>query len=338
MKPFRIFTNQALRERTDGNDFDLRNIRGIYDEQFKNWVPITIYSLANTHSSKILNQMFLDEALYQSLYMTESYGPLPMMLVLDDVGHNLRLNNLVAMIESGKSKKMSALLLCNSLSLVENTYSREELERIVVNTPYKIIKAPDNQQLSRQLDKLATFATKSVQIPRTKKHKIKGIKIFADANYFHRLALEFKLQKNTKISTKDYQLVLAEGYYNRPILANGVYFAEDERFRSLAVLDAEYTLSDDILKDEDKNIRKTPKITAVFDQVDLGIDDLVELDQYMNMVFEEVLPEISNANSAKEEVKSLQEKQSKEIEGEDDWWMDEEAFQAEQKTSKNPFK
>ena len=131
---------------------------------------------------------------------------------------------------------------------------------------------------------------------------------------------------------------MAEGYYNRPILANGVYFAEDERFRSLAVLDAEYTLSDDVLKDEDKDIRKTPKITAVFDQVDLGIDDLVELDQYMNMVFEEVLPEINTANSVKEEVKSFQEKQSKEIEGEDDWWMDEEAFQTEQKASKNPFK
>ena len=77
IRPFGIFTNQAIRERTNGNDFNLDNVRGVYCEDRRKWVPITLYSLANTHSSKIMNQMFIDEALYRNLHMKENKGPLP---------------------------------------------------------------------------------------------------------------------------------------------------------------------------------------------------------------------------------------------------------------------
>ncbi len=107
MKPFKIFTNQALRERTNGNDLNINDIRGIYDEKLKKWRPVTIYSLANNYNSKILNQMFLDEVLYRNLnYKGEkNQGALPLILVLDDVGHNLKLKNLTNLLEKGRSKK-----------------------------------------------------------------------------------------------------------------------------------------------------------------------------------------------------------------------------------------
>lgn len=346
IKPFRIFTNQAIRERTNGNDFNLEYIRGIYDEEIKNWRPVTVYSLANTHASKILNQMFLDEALYRNLHLKDNKGPLPVMLVLDDVGHNLRLKNLTGLLEAGRSKKMSALLLCNSLSLVENTYSREELECLVVNTAYKIIKAPDNQRLSRQLDKLASFATKSVQIPKDeRKRRFGGKKYFADANYFHQLAMDFNVRKNIKIDTKDHQIVLAEGYYNRPILAENIFFAEDERFKNLAVLDAEYALSAAQAASKSDFDMATPKLAEVFNQKDLGVDDLVELDQYMNVVFEEVILAIGEDKKV-EEVKAtdISEKWKKSDPTETDrqqnskdWWLEEDAFKVDEKVKENPF-
>ncbi len=341
IKPFKIFTNQAIRERTNGNDFYLDNIRGVYDENLGVWRPVTIYSMANTYASKILNQMFLDEALYQNLNLKENIGPLPVMLVLDDVGHNLRLKNLMELLQSGRSKKMSALLLCNSLALVENTYSKQELENVVVNTAYKIIKASDNQKLSRQLDKLAAFATRSVQIPKDKrKRKRDKRKYFADANYFHQLALDFKLRKNIKIDTKDHQIVLAEGYYHRPILADNVFFAEDDRFKKLAVMNADYTLAEDILDKKNKKYMETPKVTEIFNNKDLGLDDLVELEQYLNVVFEEFSDEVSSISEKKEEtvkdiaVEKTDNATDKEVE---DWWLSENAFNFELKTKTNPF-
>lgn len=346
IKPFRIFTNQAIRERTNGNDFNLDNIRGIYDEAGKNWRPVTIYSLANTHASKILNQMFLDEALYRNLHLTDNRGPLPVILVLDDVGHNLRLKNLTDLLEVGKNKKMSALLLCNSLSLVENTYSKEELECLVVNTAYKIIKAPDNQRLSRQLDKLATFATRSVQIPKIKKkRRFGGKKYFANASYFHQLAMDFNLKKNVKIDTKDHQIVLAEGYYNRPILADNIFFAEDERFKKLAVLDAEYALSAEKLSAKNDFDLATPKLAEVFNQKDLGVDDLVELDQYMHVVFEEIKLEMGDekkveevrAKDISEKWKRSEKQHSEETREGGDWWLEEDAFKVDEKVKENPF-
>ena len=337
MRPFKIFTNQALRERTNGNDLNIDDIRGIYDEKLKKWRAVTIYSLANNYNSKILNQMFLDEVLYRNLnYKSKkNQGALPLIFVLDDVGHNLRLKNLTSLLEKGRSKKMSALLLCNSMNLVENTYSKKELESVVVNTAYKIVKAPDNIKLSRQLDKLATFATKSVQIPKVKGKKRKmRIKHFADASYFHRLALDFKVSKRVKVDTRSHQIVLAEGYYHCPILAENVFFAEDEKFRRWAVLDAEYTLSASVLAEKDTKELDTPKISNIFDSKDLGVDDLVQLDQYMSMVFDEA------ENEKKEKKEKLQQAEQEKaiIEDDDkDWWLDEDAFGIEKNDEKNLF-
>lgn len=339
MRPFKIFTNQALRERTNGNDLNINDIRGVYDEETKKWRPVTIYSLANNYNSKILNQMFLDEVLYRNMYQRASsgQGALPLMLVLDDVGHNLKLKNLKALLEKGKSKKISALLLCNSMNLVENTYSKEELESVVVNTSYKIVKAPDNQKLSRQLDKLATFATKSVQIPKAKKRKRKmRKKYFADASYFHRLALDFRLSKRTKIDTRSHQIVLAEGFYHRPILAENVFFAEDDRFKSWAVLDAEYNLPEEVVKEKSKFELRTPKISEIFDNKDLGVDDVVQLDQYMSMVFDEVDEE---KKKKQENWHNRKNEGPSKIQNQDgDWWLDEDAFDVVKEYDKpNPF-
>ncbi len=338
MKPFKIFTNQALRERTNGNDLNIDDIRGIYDEATKKWRPITIYSLANNYNSKILNQMFLDEVLYRNIYQPakSGQGALPLVLVLDDVGHNLKLKNLMALLEKGKSKKISALLLCNSMNLVENTYSKKELECVVMNTAYKIVKAPDNQKLSRQLDKLATFATKSVQIPKVKNKKRKlRKKHFADASYFHRLALDFKLSKRIKIDTRSHQIVLAEGFYHRPILAENVFFAEDEKFSRWAVLDADYTLPDDVMERKNEFDLRTPKISEIFDNKDLGMDDIVQLDQYMSMVFDEVETEKKKKREELEK-KVVPETEIKD-EAVDDWWLEEDAFGVEKNDKKNPF-
>ncbi len=337
IKPFKIFTNQALRERTNGNDFNLDDVRGIYDEEKKAWVPVTVYSLANNHASKILNQMFIDETLNRNLNRDDGKGIFPLMFVLDDVGHNLRLKNLADLLQSGKNKKMSALLLCNSLNLVEKTYSKEELEFIVMNTSCKIIKAPNNKKLARQLDKLAVFATKSVQIPKIRKrYRLGRKKYFADAALFHRLALDFSSVKNVEIDTKKHQVVLVEGYYHRPILADQILFFEDDVFRKKAVFDVSYMLPDSCLTERNLADAETPKIGEIFNSK-LGVNDLLELDNYMQILFEKADFEIDekkkHRNEEQAEVSAKAENQQKP--SSEDWWMEEDAFDI--KKEENPF-
>lgn len=335
IKPFKIFTNQALRERTNGNDFNLDDIRGVYDEDKKQWMPVTVYSLANNYASKILNQMFLDEALYRNLNMKSANGVFPMIFVLDDVGHNLRLKNLHDLLVNGKSKKMSALLLCNSLSLVEKTYSKEELEFIIMNTSCKIVKAPNNKKLSRQLDKLAVFATKSVQIPQIRKrYRLRGKKCFADASFFHQLATDFNLKKNIEIDTRKHQVVLVEGYYHRPILAEQVLFHDHDVFRKRALFDAVYALKDD--ETGNKIDLETPKMSELFDNADLGVDDLFEFDRYFDDVFEKDGAEAEEKeNFDKFQPVAIKAEEVFAKNDEVDWWLEEDAFDV--RKNENPF-
>lgn len=241
VKPFIIFTEPSVRERTNGNDIDFCNLRGTYNEETQKWRPMTIYSFANTSVSKIINSIFVDEVLHHSL-QDRNGGALPLLVVLDDVGHNIRLKNLINILEKGETKKISSLLLCNSLSLVSNTYGRDKLESIIMNTDYKVIKAQDNRRLSQQMDKLASFSTRSVEIPRTRVKRFGRVKPYADANYFHRLAQDFKMCNNMEINARDKEVVLARGFYNRPILADSVFFEKDERFEKLSAYPANYTL------------------------------------------------------------------------------------------------
>jgi len=257
VKSMMLFTDEAIRERTNGNDIDFACLRGSYDEE-QNWRPMTVYAIGKTANAKIINQIFIDEMLHYLMYGGKVESDKPVMLILDDVGHNMRLNCLTEVLEKGRSKGISSLLLCNSLSLVANTYSRDELEMMVMYTDYKIIKAADNRHLSQQMDKLASFAARSVELP--KGYKNSKRKIVADANYFHRLAKDFKLCNEIKLNSKDYQIVLVRGFYNYPIMADSVYFAEAEEYAKYAAYPVNYGLSLQKVLQKDETELITPSI------------------------------------------------------------------------------
>lgn len=306
IKPFIIFMDDSIRERTNGNDIDFTTIRGCYDEAEGNWRPMTIYSLANTAHSKIINQIFIDEILYYVMHDDNSQDNMPLMLVLDDVGHNARLHNLADVLENGPNKQISTLLLCNSLSLVANTYSRDELEAMIMHTDYKIIKAADNRHLSQQMDKLASFSTRSVEIPRRRKRRKR--KPYADANYFHKLARDFKLCDDVKINTREYQVILMRGFYNRPIIADNIFFAKDEKFSKLSEYPANYALSLQKVIQKQEGDLLTPSVSY-----------LLGNKRDKSTIYNKIKKEEKSANSDK-----------------GDWWLNEGAFNHDE-TAGNPF-
>lgn len=304
-----IFMSQPARERTNGNSLSLENIRGFGNPQTGSWSPTTVYCVVNSNPSKILTQMFLDEVVNYHSGQENHGGPLPIIMVLDDVWAKLRLGEFKKIFQFGENKRISTVALCSSLDRFEMTYGREMLETLVCHTPVKIVKAADAEGLARQLDKMSVFATRSVQIPKVEKGKRPGKrKYFADSNYFHRLAVYFRLKKNVKINTADQQIVLLEGYYNRPILADAICFATDDCFKELAALDAVYTV------EKDTKYVLTPKAKTDKDS---------EQDYFLK--------------EKNEKSDTLEEEQIKSGNSRDDWWLEEDAFGYSRKTKENPF-
>ena len=152
------------------------------------------------------------------------------------------------------------------------------------------------------------------------------------------MSQDFRLRKNVKVDTKHHQVVLVEGYYNRPILADSIFFAEDEKLKARAVLNADYMLSKEYVDQKGVFNLNTPRLSEVFNRKDLGVEDLVELDQYMNVVFDEVSIEMEKkSNSNASESEDYVEEKSKNDNEDKDWWLDEDAFKVNEKTKSNPF-
>ena len=347
LKPLKVFLNQGLRERTCGNDLLMRELRGAKNPQTKKWEPITVYSAANTKTSKFVGRMFVEMLLNYSVFGTYGKGALPMLMVFDDAGQMLKIRGLAEVIAKGPSVKVSFLFLCNSLNAMERTYGRDTLESMVANTSYKIIMADNSSKMSRQLDKLAIFASKSVQIPLDKRRIFKSKTHFTDANYFHRLAKELQVKKSFKVETRGYQLLLVEGYYHWPILTSHVHFLRDEKFKNKAMIEAAYFLSPSVAARRNVQDIKVPRIEEVLYDVDMGIDDEVELNQYMNVVYDEAKSKLPQEQDFDEVMLSeISAKWSKISDNpqvlkeasENSWWMNENSFEEEQNpASQNPF-
>lgn len=351
LKPLMIFRNAVIRERTSGRDFNMSMLRGIRNPETKKTEPVTVYSTANTKSTKFVSRMFVEIALRQCPSVGKGKNGCPLLVVMDDVGQMLKIRSLISSLSKTKSKNMSFLLLCNSLYNFENVYGKEMLEDLVASTNYKIVMAENNQKLSKQLNKLAVFGTKSVQIPvHQQMQLLKSNKVYTNSVYYHRLAQDLQSSRNLKIETKGYQVVLVEGYYNRPILAKNVHYLKDAEFREKSLINANYFLDEDLVMMRNPQDEVVPALDDVFYDVNTGADDETELSQYMNIAYDEAIDKVQDATdkttvlvedisnkwkkSGRNQVKNVSDG---DFNNSDDWWMSEEAFDEPVATLDNPF-
>lgn len=353
LKPLKIFRNPMVRERTSGNDFCLGELRGVKNYVSKSWEPVTIYCTANTKSTKFISRLFMEILLKRSLSNYKFKGPFPVLAVLEDVGQMLEVKTLREAVAKGPRHRLSVLMLCNSLTHMEMVYGRETLEELVANTNYKIVMGEDNRKLSRQLDKLAVFASKSVQIPADNSRKwVRVKKGHADSNYFHRIARKLLARRNLSIATRGWQVLLAEGYYHRPILTKSLHFLNDEKFKEKALMETTYLLDNDILNQRNRQDDTVPSGSDFLYNDIAGIDDEAELDLYMSSIYAQVLDkvketpdrksvlveDITNRWAKAETNAATRQNLNQPTETEGDWWLKENAFSDKEMAAEiNPF-
>lgn len=335
LKPLKVFRNPIIREKTSGNDFGVAKLRGWRNPETQCWEPVTVYCTASTKSSKFVSRLFIEAVMRQNLQGFKFKGPFPAAVIMDDVGQMLKVEGLLNAVSKGAMNKMSFVLLCNSLHNLEQTYGRETVEYLVANTNYKIVMAEDNILLSRQLNKLAVYGTRSVQIPDSGSfNRRKMRRGFADANFYHLIAKDLLSPRRISVETKGYQLLLAEGFYHRPVLTENAHFIKNENFKEKALLEARYFLDASLAEKRNSQDYAVPKAEDVLYDSDLGIDDETELDQYLDIIYNEAAETIhmqsDKASVLAEEISSKwkkdEEPSGNKSEDGNDWWLREDAF------------
>ena len=341
VRPLKLFINTNIREKTTGNDFKIDDLGGIYNCEAKKWEPVTIYAIAKTKTTKFVNRFIIDIWLKFGLLEKPNIENCKTLVIFDNAGQMSEIKNMSDCVAKGPSKGASILLLCNSFNNMENTYGKEILEELVANTSYKIIMAENNVKLSKQLDKLAIFASKSVQLPKDNRRVFKEKSYFADTNYYHRLALELKGQNRKKLATKGFQVLLTEGYYHRPVLTKNMTFMQDHRLKNKASLPVAYFLDSEIVEKRYVQDYQVPEIDDILFEDELGIDDEVELLQYMNVAYDDALSKVKDEKMEDvliNDISAKWKRNNKNIDDNDNWWMREKAFEkTDDSYEVNPF-
>lgn len=323
LEPLEIFQKQSIRERTASSDFALKYARGMRDEINGEWQISTVYMTADTKEAAFMTRLMLDMLIERNLEKHRSSARNTLLVVIDDMEMMPRFSSLRRGVAQGKSANMAFLLLTDSLKKLGNAYSKEELEEITASATCKLIFANNNIELSKQFRELAVYGAKSVQLPAEAADRLQKVKNgLNDAYFYRRIADELLKQKNSKDITRGQHVLLVEGFYNLPVKADVKTFEVDAKFNILAAKAPCERLDNDLVQKRNRQDIDVPTIDEVLDGLNKA--------------------KTAGYKDDEAEVKSAVEDDASEVEPEeavvdDEWWMDDKAFELDETKLKNPF-
>ncbi len=339
MKPLTVFKQPSIRERMSSSDFYYDYIHGVRHES-GSWQPVTVYTLAATKPARFVNRFFLDMLIAHGLQAQEAVGPLPLLMVLDDLGQMPKLKFLQDGLNRGAHHNMSFLMMSDDLTNLERIYGKSGLEEMVSVLPYKLLLADSNRLLSQQLNKLAVYGTASVQIPAEKKgawFKAKGG--FSDAYYYHKIAKRLlSRRRRMNVVTRGYQLLLAEGYYHLPVLTKSTHFLRDETLCPKSTADVDYFLHEDFLAKRHIQDQQVPGLDGVLAEIGIHIDNEEAFGSYISQKYQEAIERMADIPDRKtvlaDDLSAKWQSHGEELAKEavrserdrEDWWLAEDSF------------
>ena len=307
-----IFQTQSIRERTASSDFSLKQIRGRKDETSGEWRPNTIYLCAQDPQSSFMSRLLLDMLMEQNLEKSKYSSKIPLFILIDDLEQMPKFHTLEKALQQAPHTNTGFMLLTNSLKNLNEVYGKSSIENIIKTTPYKLVFAPNNLELSKQFRELAVYGAKS-QPPRVCSDSPLPPQKFNDAYYYRRIADELINLKENKGINRGTHVLLAEGCYNLPIKADVKTFEVDARFSILANKPPLYSLDENILNKRNHQDLEVPSADEA-----LSPDD--------SLYTEETTPTVDSFSA-----------QEPPLAPSDEWWMDDKAFELREPQMQNPF-
>ena len=338
LKPLTVFRNKVVRERTSVSDFYLRQSRGVKN-QYGVWQVSTVY---NVYNNDYMSRFFMDMLIEDALTVHRNSGGYPLMVVMDDLAKLPKYNSLEDGVGSGLNAKVSFLLVSNDLQKIQQLYGWERLESIIAAATYKLLTASDNKGMSKQLEELAVFGTKSVQIPQIKNKGMLRLRHgLNDGSYFRRIAKALNSRYEGELIKRGTHLLLAEGFYHRPIKAQTEFFLNNSEMIEKSALKPKCFVALETWQRRNPQDLNPPLLIDVLRNSGIKIEKGEDVDVFIARAFEaasEYKAQIPDKTSVlTEEITSRWSSRKVKFEtgklkrlaasSSEDWWMTEESFE-----------
>ena len=218
-----IFRHPAVNKHTRHSDIHFGDLRGMRDPRDGKVKPVTIYlsmNVADAPAFKSITSMFI-ELLSNFLIANkpdmvnhgQKLGPYPALFVLDEMP---TMNKLEAIIQGpavGRGQKVSYLIVGQDISQIAEKYGDKAADTIIANTAAKVImRVNDPATAKRFSDMMGKKKTKKKE----KGPDGKEVEVDKEEDLFS--PMDLMTLKREK------QLVLFQGFYNRPIEADGEWY------------------------------------------------------------------------------------------------------------------
>ncbi len=244
-----IFKNSAVVSRTSFSDLHFKDLRGMKDPVTGEWKPISVYLSVNQVDARALGVISGTFIELMSSYLIANppkfqnktdgqMGPFPTLFVLDEFPQMPKLKAIIDGPAVGRGQKVSYLLIGQDLGQISGKYGKDDLETVISTTACKVILSQNNEQTAQRFSKM--IGNKTVQT--TSFSKNEGISFQKGSNPFSK-NVSYQLQGTSVISTTQLlslpmlkQVVLMQGFIDRPIMADAPRFYLDKQMLALSKL------------------------------------------------------------------------------------------------------
>ena len=242
-----IFKNSAVVSRTSFSDLHFKDLRGMKDPITGEWKPISVYLSVNQVDARALGVISGTFIELMSSYLIANppkfqnktdgqMGPFPTLFVLDEFPQMPKLKAIIDGPAVGRGQKVSYLLIGQDLGQISGKYGKDDLETVISTTACKVILSQNNEQTAQRFSKM--IGNKTVQT--TSFSKNEGLSFQKGSNPFSK-NVSYQLQGTSVISTTQLlslpmlkQVVLMQGFIDRPIMADAPRFYLDKQMLALS--------------------------------------------------------------------------------------------------------
>ncbi len=246
-----IFKNSAVVSRTSFSDINFKDLRGMKDPITGQYKPISVYLSVNQVDAKALSVIsgtFID---LMSNYLIANppnfvnktdgkMGPFPTLFVLDEFPTMPKLTAIIEGPAVGRGQKVSYLLIGQDLGQISGKYGKDDLETVISTTACKVILSQNNEVTAQRFSKM--IGNKTVQTTSFSKTE-GGLGGAAKGQNPFSKNVSYQLQGTAVISTTQLlslpmlkQVVLMQGFIDRPIMADSPRWYLDKQMTALAKL------------------------------------------------------------------------------------------------------
>lgn len=232
MSGLAIFRNAAVKNRTSHSDFHFSDLRGMRDPRDGKIKPVTVYLSINMVDAQALNPItgifielmtnFLLSNKPGDTHHGEKLGPCPVLFLMDEMPKMQKLQAVIQGPDLGRGQSISYLIIGQDIHQIAEKYGSDAAATIISTTAAKIVLRQNDPDTAKRFSDMMG--------EKMQKKMVKG----ADGKETE--TTESKLLYTPmdimKLSPKK-QLVIFQGYYNRPIEADHQQAWQDPRLAKL---------------------------------------------------------------------------------------------------------